>query len=146
MTVRAPHFLLRKDHDQKGAVTVEFMLLAPALAIFVLGAVYFGGVLTSRHRITEAVNFAVRAAIATPNPAGSVDALFTTRLAATGGNGRCTAISLTKSTSALSAGQEALEATATCTLAAPIGSSLLGITGGGTVRATAAMPYRVPVP
>ena len=51
------------DRRQKGAMSVEFALLTPLILAMVLAVVHFGGVVLTRHRVTDAANFAVRAAV-----------------------------------------------------------------------------------
>jgi Flp pilus assembly protein TadG len=125
---------------QRGAVSVEFALLLPMFLILIVGGVHLGRALTTRHRLTDATNFAVRAAaVRGTTNAAEIRTLLQGRLG--GAATDCSTLAVTASTATDAVGLTRLEITAVCTLAAGFGHALLGAIGPSNLTVTAAMPF-----
>jgi Flp pilus assembly protein TadG len=130
----------RRSSRQRGSVSVEFGLIAPLLLMLILGGVHFGRVLTTRHHLTEATNYAARAAaVARTSNSAQIRNLILSRMG-TGNNG-CSNITVTSTTSADAIGVQRLDVTARCAVASGVGGSLLGAIGPSELRVTASMPF-----
>ena len=131
---------MQPRHPQRGVVSVEFALLLPLFLILIVGGVHFGRVLSTRHRLTDATNFAVRAAAVrhTAN-IGEIRALIQSRLG--GATADCSTLSVSAATTTDVVGLTRLNVAATCTLATGFGQSLLGAIGPADLTVTAAMPF-----
>jgi Flp pilus assembly protein TadG len=115
------------------------MLLMPVFAILILGAAHFGGVLTTRHKLSDATSYATRAAVVRRvSDAPGIQAMLVERL---GAPNRCATVGVVASLITDGTGLTRLQVTATCTLQPPLGSSLLGAIGPASVSSTVAMPY-----
>ena len=124
---------------QRGSVSVEFMLLMPLFLMLIVGAIHFGSIINTRHRLTDSVNYAVRAAAVQRTPtANAVRTMIEGRMGANQSD--CTTISVVSNLIPDGA-LTRLEIAATCNLSAPLGSSLLGAVGPDTLTVQAAMPY-----
>jgi Flp pilus assembly protein TadG len=124
---------------QQGSVSVEFALVMPLLLIVIVGGVHFGNVLMTRHKLTEATNYATRAAaiaqITNPN---TIRTMIQNRMGTGSG---CAAVLVTTTTAVDALGTNRLEVRARCTLSPPFGSNLLGAVGPGDLTVTVAMPF-----
>ncbi len=128
-----------QDRKQRGALSVEFALLMPLMLLVIVGGVYFGRVLMTRHKVTEATNYATRAAaVQKISNANQIRNLIQNRL---GTNSGCSAIAVTATTQTDALGLTQLRVTATCTLGDMFGSSLLGAVGPNDLTVTTAMPF-----
>lgn len=124
---------------ERGALSVEFALLMPLLLLVIIGGVHFGRVLMTRHKVTEATNYATRAAaVARTSNANQIRNLIQNRLGASSG---CTNVQVTATTQTDALGLTQLRVTTRCTLGEMFGSSVLGAIGPGELTVTAAMPY-----
>jgi len=128
----------RQGQRQRGSVSVEFALVAPLIILLFVGGVHFGKVLMTRHELTEATNYATRAAaIARISAPGEIRDLLLGRLNASD----CTSVNVTALTATDGLGLTRLEVTATCTLDTGIGGNLLGAVGPDDLSVTASMPF-----
>ena len=130
----------RRDRrrGQAGSVSVEFGLVLPVFLILVLGGVHFGRVLTTRHRLTDATNYATRAAaVRGITDAGAIRTMLEGRLG--GAVADCSTITVVAST-AVDAGLTRLQVSATCNLNVGFGAALLGAIGPDSLTVSAAMP------
>jgi Flp pilus assembly protein TadG len=120
-------------------VSVEVALLAPVLLILLVGGVHFGLVLKTKHRLTDAANYAVRAAvIARTSNATQIRNFMLNRM----GDARtdCTSLGVTVTTTTDAVNLTRLEMTATCQLAATFGGNFLGAIGPSSLTVSAGMP------
>lgn len=128
-----------RARTQRGALSVEFALLIPLMLVVIVGGVHFGRVLMTRHKITEATNYATRAAaVKKISNANQIRNLIQNRLGTTSG---CSGIAVTATTQTDALGLTQLRVTTTCTLAATFGASLSGALGPGTLTVSTAMPF-----
>ena len=124
---------------QRGSVSVEFALVLPVFLALVLGGVHFGRVLTTRHRLADAANYAVRAAaVRGMTSAGQVRVLVEDRLGAARGD--CSTLAVTAATAADGAGLSTLRIEVTCGVNVGFGEAVLGAIGPESLTVTAAMP------
>jgi Flp pilus assembly protein TadG len=125
------------DRAQRGAVSVETALVVPLLLLVVLGGVHFGLVITARHRLADAANYAVRAAvIARQTEPASIRARVKDRMGATGS---CLDI-VVNSKQDVDDGVRRLEVSVSCKLSTGIGGDLLGAVGPDRLNVTVSMP------
>jgi len=130
----------RDRRAETGAVSVEFALLVPLLLMLVVGTVHFGTVLVARHRVTDAANFATRAAAVSGVVApGPIQAQVLARLGA--GANSCATLTVTPTLVADPNGFNVLNVDVTCDLAPTPGAPLLGAVGPESFTVTAAMPF-----
>ncbi len=124
---------------QRGSVSVEFALVMPLLLITIVGGVHFGRILMTRHKITEATNYATRAAVVarTTNPA-QIRNLVLNRI---GPGSGCSNVQVTTVTGTDALGVSRLEVRSRCVLAPAFGSSLLGSVGPDDLVVTVSMPF-----
>jgi Flp pilus assembly protein TadG len=123
---------------QRGSVSVEFALVAPLIILLLVGGVHFGKVLMTRHELTEATNYATRAAaVGRISAPGAIRTLLLDRLDASD----CTNVNVTAQTATDGLGLTRLEVTATCTLDTGIGGNLLGAVGPDDLSVTGSMPF-----
>jgi Flp pilus assembly protein TadG len=129
----------RRRRRQRGAVSVELALGLPILIAVIMGGIHFGLVLTTRHRLGDAANYATRlAAIArNPNP-NVIRAAIAGRL---GADSRCTGLDVRSTTSVDAFGVHRLDVTARCTADTGIGGALLSFLGSSEISVRASMPY-----
>lgn len=129
----------RNPRGERGAVSVEFAMLLPLFLILLVGGVHFGRVLSTRHRLSDAVGYATRAAaIRRITNAGAIRGILEARLG--GARADCSTLNVTATTSVDPAGLSRLEVSVTCTLAAGFGQALLGPVGPDNLTVSAAMP------
>ena len=129
----------RRNNRERGAVSVEFALLLPLFLVLVLGAVHFGRVIKTRHQLTDATNYATRAAaVAGVTNAAQIRTLLEERMA--GATADCTAITVNAATEVDSVGLVRLEVSATCTLATGFGAAILSAVGPEDLTVRAAFP------
>lgn len=137
-SLRRPRPGPRRDR-QRGAVAVEAALTAPILILLVVGAVHFGLVIKTRHSLTDAANYAVRAAAVSRNTSASqIRGYMQTRLGAATAD--CTELTVDASVSTDAAGLDSLQMKATCRLAPTFGGTLLGPVGPDQLTVSAGMP------
>jgi Flp pilus assembly protein TadG len=124
---------------QRGAVSVEMALVAPLLLMIIVGGVHFGRVLMTRHKLTDATNYATRAAaVANVTNANQIRNLLLNRMGT--GNTGCSNVQVTATVGAV-LGQNELRVIARCNVSTGIGGSLLGPVGPDTLTVSAAMPF-----
>ena len=124
---------------QRGSVSVEFALVMPLLLLVIIGGVHFGRVLMTRHRLTEATNYATRsAAIAHVSNANQIRTLIQNRLGPTSG---CSSIQVNTTTATDALGVTRLDVQSRCILAPAFGSGLLGSVGPGDLVVNVSMPF-----
>jgi len=120
-------------------VSVEFALVAPLMILVIVGGVHFGRVLMVRHKLTEATNYATRAAaVQKTSNAATIRGLIQNRM---GSGSGCSAITVTTSTSTDAIGVRKLEVRTRCVVNTGFGGALLGPIGPNDLEVTAAMPY-----
>jgi len=130
--------MARSRNGERGSVSVEFGLLLPIFLVLIIGGLHFGRVMTTRHRLTDATNYATRAAaVANITNAGAIRTMLQSRLG--GAAADCSAISVT-ATTVVDGGLTRLEVSATCTLNIGFGASILGAVGPDSLTVSAAMP------
>jgi Flp pilus assembly protein TadG len=129
-----------KRQGERGAVSVEFALVMPLVVLVLIGGIHFGGVLMTRHELTEATNYATRsAAIARDGNAGRIRNLIMSRM---GPNSGCSNILVNSTTATNAMGVTHLRVTARCTLAPSWGSGFLGgVVGPSSLSVSVAMPF-----
>lgn len=124
---------------QRGAVSVEFALVAPLLVLIIVGGVHFGRVLMTRHKLTDATNYATRAAaVARVTNGNQIRNLVMTRMGGPGSG--CSNVQVTATVNAV-LGQNELHVVTRCNVATGIGGSLLGAVGPDTLTVSASMPF-----
>ncbi len=129
----------RSKRAQRGTVSVEFALLLPLFLVLVVGAVHFGRVIKTRHQLTDATNYATRAAaVAGVTNAGQIRALLEERMG--GATTDCTNITVNAATEVDAVGLVRLEVSATCELAIGFGATILGAVGPDDLTVRAAFP------
>ncbi|MDX2090206.1 MAG: TadE/TadG family type IV pilus assembly protein [Kofleriaceae bacterium] len=129
----------RRARNQRGAVSVELAVGIPLLVMVILGGVHFGLVLTTRHQLGDATNFATRrAAIARNANPNQIRSAIQDRL---GADTRCSGLDVTSSTSTDALGVRRVDVTARCTATTGIGGSLLPFLGSSEISVRASMPY-----
>jgi len=134
----APMSRRRGRGRERGSVSVEFGLLLPAFLLLILGGLHFGMVLTTRHRLTDAANYATRAAaVRGITSAGSIRTMLEARMGSAVAD--CTSINVVASTVA-DGSLTRLEVSATCNLNPAFGASILGAVGPDSLTVSAAMP------
>ncbi len=111
----------------------------PLLLLVIVGGVHFGRVLMTRHRLTEATNYATRAAsIAHTSNPNQIRTLILNRM---GTNSGCTSVQVTTTTATDAVGVTRLDVQSRCILAPAFGSGLLGSVGPGDLVVTVSMPF-----
>jgi len=124
---------------QRGSVSVEMALGVPLLLLVIVGGVHFGRVLTIRHKLGEATNYATRAAaVARTSNSGQIRGLVQSRM---GSNSGCSNIRVTTRTRRDALGVDQLEVTTMCDVNTGIGGALLGPIGPNRLDVTVAMPF-----
>jgi Flp pilus assembly protein TadG len=125
--------------NQRGAVSIELALGLPLLVMVIMGGVHFGLVLSTRHQLGDATNYAVRAAsIRQSTNSNQIRAAIQDRLGSSSG---CTNLAVTTTTATDPLGVRRLEVTARCNVDTGIGGQLLSFLGSSEVTVRAAMPY-----
>ena len=128
----------RSIHNQRGSISIEFALVMPLLVLVIIGGVHFGRVLSTRHKTTEATNYATRsAAIRGVTNAGQIRGLIMARM---GANSGCSSIVVTSRARTDALGVRRLEVTTRCVLDSGFGGGMLGTLPPNDVTVTAAMP------
>ncbi len=111
----------------------------PLMLIVIVGGVHFGRVLMTRHKLTEATNYATRAAaVAHVNNPNQIRNMIQSRMGTGSG---CSSVSVTTTTAADAIGTTRLEVRARCVLEPAFGSALLGAVGPNDLVVTVAMPF-----
>ena len=124
---------------QRGSVSVEFALVMPLMLIVIVGGVHFGRVLMTRHKLTEATNYATRsAAVARVNNPNQIRTMIQGRMGTGSG---CANVQVTTTTATDAIGTTRLEVRARCVLEPAFGSTLLGAVGPSDLVVTVAMPF-----
>lgn len=130
---------MKRRNKQRGAVSVELALGLPLLIAVILGGVHFGLVLSTRHQLGDAANYATRrAAIARNANSNQIRAAILDRL---GPDSRCQGLDVTTSTSTDTLGVRRVDVTARCTATTGIGGALLPFLGSSEISVRASMPY-----
>ena len=129
----------QRSRRQRGSVSVEFALVMPLLLLVIIGGVHFGRILMTRHKLTEATNYATRsAAVAHINNANQIRNLIQNRM---GTGSDCASVQVTSTTASDAIGTTRLEVTSRCILSPPFGSNLLGSVGPSDLVVTVSMPF-----
>jgi Flp pilus assembly protein TadG len=129
----------RAGQRQRGSVSVEFALVMPLLLLVIVGGVHFGRILMTRHRLTEATNYATRAAaIAHNGNPNQIRTLIQNRLGSSSG---CTSVQVTAATSTDALGVTRLDVQSRCLLAPAFGGGLLGSVGPSDLVVNVSMPF-----
>lgn len=111
----------------------------PLMLLVIIGGVHFGRVLMTRHKLTEATNYATRAAaVAHVNNPNQIRNMIQSRLGTGSG---CSSIVVTTTTASDAIGTTRLEVRTRCILEPAFGSALLGAVGPSDLVVTVAMPY-----
>jgi hypothetical protein len=104
-----------------------------------MGGVHFGKVLMTRHKLSEATNYATRsAAVARTTNSGQIRALIRNRMGTSSG---CSQVQVTTSSSTDALGVRKLEVRSRCTVDTGFGGALFSALGPNQLDVTVAMPY-----
>ena len=123
---------------QRGAISVEFVLVLPLLLILIVGASFFGRIWLTHHKLANAANYAVRAAaIAHKDDPAHIRSLIEDRLGERSG---CSSVHTTATTTPDTLGVTRLEVTVRCTLAEAFGSQMFRAVAPDNIEVTVAMP------
>jgi hypothetical protein len=138
---------LNNGQQQRGAVMVEMTLILPLLLVVLLGGIFLSSLLVTRHRLTDAVAYATRAAsLSGATTAGPVQAFVNDRLG--GPLAECTSMPVAVNSVFNEFGMPRIEVTLTCILSeSMIGRSILASfldeEMPTAIVVTAAMPVEV---
>ncbi|HUH01013.1 MAG TPA: TadE/TadG family type IV pilus assembly protein [Kofleriaceae bacterium] len=128
-----------RSPSQRGSVSVELALVLPLMVIVIIGGVHFGKVLMTRHKLSEATNYATRsAAVARTSNSNQIRGLIQNRM---GNSSGCSQIQVTTSTSTDPLGVRTLAVRSRCTVQTGFGGNLFGALGPNQLDVTVAMPF-----
>lgn len=114
---------------ERGVIAVEFALMSPLLLALILGGVYLGLALATRHRLADATAYAMRqvavarTAESRANLSLTIDGLVRERFGDV--SKQCAALKVSAAVVPALAGARRLEVRAICTLTPAFGASLL---------------------
>ncbi len=132
----------RRDHhrgDEHGSLTVELVLLTPAVFVFVLAISAFGRVSTSRQQVAEAARAGAEAAAVAPDPATARASALADATAEVAGSGHtCVSPQIRPDLGAFFPGGS-VTVTVTCGVALS-DLSVPGIPGSTSITATSTAP------
>lgn len=131
----------RASHGDRGVIAVELGLCLPVLLAILLGGLHLARAIHARHRLSDAVSVAARAAaISGSTDQGTIAALVVQRLAQGQNGPPCDGNPVITATQVGASPFSRLEVSATCNLPPPFGKTLLGSMGPTSVSSTASMP------